>query len=165
MNDTPDFENGYMKNEELDRQIEEALAALNPRQRRYVLIMSEGQKPIEQALISAGYTPKTARGRGNRILANTSVNTALQLLLRKHALMHGESAGQHRQHLRDLYRRVTDPNSDEKDLNLAHRIRRTLGEIDDVLKPCSNAQVAAIQINVSTGVDRGDPKVIEHEDD
>jgi phage terminase small subunit len=84
---------------ELDQQIEQALSVLNLRQRKFALLVSEGESGT-QAAIKANYAKPQAASTASRMLSrNAKVKTAVSLLSRKHQLEHGIAAGEKRKRL------------------------------------------------------------------
>lgn len=63
-----------------DAEIEEALDALNPRQRKFTLLVAEGLVSASQAAREAGYSPKTRETQAHALLRNPKVKRALRLL-------------------------------------------------------------------------------------
>lgn len=147
--------------EELEDQIKNALERLNPRQRRFALELADGKKSKEQAMLKAGYSQKSCRSNMGRLNANEGVRTAVDLIQQRYAIEHGESAAQHREHLRQLFMRAVDPESPDKDLRLGHQVRRTLMELDGFLG--KENEYGDIVINLNTGV-RREPITIDAED-
>ena len=131
--------------EALDDEIEAALEPLTPRQRKFALAYSTGQKTRREALLEAGYAESTADKQRPSQLVN--VRPAMSLINRRYLLEHGETVAQHRTKLTDLYELCADPTSERWDARTAHQIRRTLAEFDGHIKGSGNAGVA-ISINV-----------------
>jgi hypothetical protein len=113
----------------LEAEIEQALAKLNPRQRKYALLYSEGGITAEQALIDARYSKNTARKQNRALGANSGTARAIELLKRKHQLEHGISAAWKREKLRSIAERASTP-GEHYNSHAANQAIRTLCEMD-----------------------------------
>lgn len=137
------------ENAELDHQIEQALAVLNPRQRKFALILGEDGETQTGAAVKAGYAPLRADQQASRMLRDVKVSTAVQLLRRHHQLQHGISAAWKRERLQNIVERSLTP-GDEYNAHAANQALRTLCEMDG---DYAAIQVKHSHLNVTVNLD------------
>lgn len=115
--------------ESLEDHIQDALAALTPRQRTFALTLGEGGESQTSAALKAGYTQNRAEATGSRLMTNGKVKHAVSLLQRKNQYEHGIAAAWKRQKLAEIVNRSLTP-GDEFNAHAANQALRTLCEMD-----------------------------------
>jgi len=147
--------------EELDVQIEQALAVLNNRQKKFVLTLGEGNETQTGAAIKAGYSENRARQTGNRLVTKGHITRAISLLSKKHQLDHGIAASEKRRRLLEIADTARQPGDDYQP-SAAVSSLRLLAELDGDIRSTGGSG-SNVTINVITGVTTDDEKVIDHE--
>ena len=130
---------------EIEREIEERLIGLTPKQRRFVEIYGIGDSTQADAAIAAGYSPTVARQNATRVYKATK--PIIELIRHKTALERGQPLSGHRAKLMSLFDLCADPDSETWEPRTAHSISRTLLEIDGFLQK-NGSQEAEITINI-----------------
>jgi len=154
--------------EQLDQEIEQALSVLNNRQRKFSLVLAEGNESQSEAAIKAGYTQNRAESTGCRLMTNGKVSNAVALLRRKYQLEHGISAAWKREKLEEIVTNSLAKGTPEYNVHGANQAIRTLCEMDGNYKALE-VKHQHLKVNVSIGYDvqlpEREEKVIEHEKD
>lgn len=131
--------------QELEREIEERLIELTPKQRRFVEIYGIGDTTQADAAIAAGYGERVATKNATRVFKATK--PIIELIRHKTALEQGQPLSGHRAKLMSLFDLCASPGSDTWEPRTAHSISRTLLEIDGFLSK-NGSQEREITINI-----------------
>lgn len=131
--------------QEIEEELEQELARLQPRQRKFALLYGDGGKSQMEAAISAGYSSHGIERNAHRVAKST--RKALSLIRKRSELINGESLDTHRSKLLNLFELCATPDSPTWEPRTAHAIRRTLLEIDGIIKNTGNS-APNITINV-----------------
>ena len=137
---------------DLDQQIEQALAPLNARQRKFVEIYAAGDNATSAAL-KAGYSVDRARQTGCRLATNgdfAHVQRAIALLRDRYSLQHGIPAAWKRGALVNTYERAMDINQPGSAVSAV----RVLCELDGDIRTSGGAVPGNVTIVVQTGIQR-----------
>jgi len=146
---------------ELDKNIEESLAALNQRQRDFVRFRVVDGISQEEACLKAGYSATTAR-QGKIVSANVGVQRALKYLARRHTLSSGWSPEWKRRQLEGALDRAKLEENHARSATAQDKVLRTILELDGDIKG-QNTGGPAINITISTGIDA--PGIVIDNDD